>query len=423
VRQAITIHYSHLPKIEVARLYATLGRLLLSQGRAREAIRELRGAYTTVHESPRKAESEAHIHVHESPPQAESEAQIRIESAGKALECGRYAKARICLRKAVVLLFNECVLKLGRLSPGAPRSSSEFRSIAKAELLRIDNQLAAMMEPPVKEPPSGAQLEEIEERARKPSLKPEIDRLRLGLDKLKEIQERLQQEDLSPPENARYNDLRWVLAQAYLCACQNEEEGGLKLHGVGDATGNDPEALKAEARDLLTSIEHSEEQLEWKPYTERMKHGRPDYPDFKTCRKESGNLAYPVEIDPPEPLYRFEPILTADGLRASTKWVRVSVIPTPPTLALQGLKLHLWGGGLVDARHPVEWLLHPGLLLKTQDQGLCDHCLCFAQIEDRGGKPQSGIRRFPIHEDKQKASAAPSAPVVERIAFTLERTP
>jgi len=144
------------------------------------------------------------------------------------------------------------------------------------------------------------------------------------------------------PRHSLFNEIRWDLAQAYICAAENDKQAHVPLK---DARGRGQQALP-----LLKGIRQDEQKREFRPFTDlrtlidlgfyqpvcaRNKDGTPEYP-IKSIAATNG-----VQYDLHEgrPKYGSNAGLCdwagVDGYAIDTKDRKVS-----------SLWLHVWGGGV-----------------------------------------------------------------------------
>lgn len=192
------------------------------------------------------------------------------------------------------------------------------------------------------------------------------------------------------PEHARWNEVRWGLAQAYLCAGTNDLATGVP----------EREAVRREqAVPLLDKIREIEQTREWRPFSSTPKTLDPAW-DYDVCLR---NPRAVVDRLPSEagPLY----VVAAGGLTyeqnrlCDRMGVRVDVRGPGPDNGLDHLVLRVWGGGVSRDLPVVTGEASPHLSVQLHSPPRTTRHYYFAQLysvpDHAESRPVSGV--YPLH--------------------------
>jgi hypothetical protein len=197
----------------------------------------------------------------------------------------------------------------------------------------------------------------------------------LGQARPHEAIEHLEKALMCSGEHTVYNEIRWDLAQAYICAGSNDRDK--------QERGSVPQTIqdgKKKAGELLKHIRETEYPVERNPV-------------------QSGPL-YVLREGRPE----YEPHHISSWMGVLCDATARDGRPVNYTLRegrAEGLQLHLWGGG-VDRRI---WVGEPRANIMLPMEPRDTHDYFFAQLEDPRGEPVSEVYPVSTYANEKDGSA------------------
>jgi tetratricopeptide (TPR) repeat protein len=200
--------------------------------------------------------------------------------------------------------------------------------------------------------------------------------------------EHLREANALAPDHARWNEVRWSLAQAYLCANTND-----------GATTNVPEGLRVRrehALPLLDAIRLIEETREGGPFSSIPATLDPAV-DYHVCRRNPTAIVDRLPA-PDGPLHvlapggiRYEPNRLCDRMGVRADWgVRTDqdAATGRAYLPSERVVLRVWGGG-VSREIPLDSPQHLSVQLHSPPRAT--HHYYFVQLENARGMPVSEV--------------------------------
>jgi tetratricopeptide (TPR) repeat protein len=217
----------------------------------------------------------------------------------------------------------------------------------------------------------------------------------LGQARPHEAYEHLEKAVACAPEHALYNEVRWDLAQAYLCAGNNDSESWSKDK---DAQAR-AQTLKGKAIPLFKFIQDKEQYREEQPFLRN-----PDCLDpsrsQSACRRHQGlpELQLEKRPDPDGPYFELREGKPRYSGYAICNWMGV----TADAFDMEGrpssdLQLHLWGGGI--ERRITVGAPRANIVLGTEPRTTHDYY--FAQLEDSKRKALSKVYSIPTFANEK----------------------
>jgi hypothetical protein len=187
------------------------------------------------------------------------------------------------------------------------------------------------------------------------------------------------------PKHPNYDEIRWDLATAYLCAAHNQPEQ------IASATD-----WRGKAASLFKDIRDHEQVRETQPFSnDRL---MLDAARSRSVCQRDPNYSVEAEPDPAGPRYilinnDYGPYLTCDwlGLVTDVKDIQGN--------AVDDLQVHVWGGG-IDRRMWVGDNPRDDMVLASHPRETRDYY--FAQLEDSDRKPVSDVYPIPTYDDCEK---------------------
>jgi len=179
------------------------------------------------------------------------------------------------------------------------------------------------------------------------------------------------------PKHASYDELRWDLAEADLCAAHNDEDARL-------TDSRHIQAMKMEAGELLEGIRHNEEPREFRPFSNAPRRLDPAHTQLACQRR----FALQSVGDSAETWFRLLEGRPHYSAYKICRWLGVLGDAYDGSLEpLDSLWLHVWGSG-VDGRIRVGDAPRDAIFLSYTPRN--SHGEYLARLENAAGGPASG---------------------------------
>jgi tetratricopeptide (TPR) repeat protein len=196
----------------------------------------------------------------------------------------------------------------------------------------------------------------------------------------------------SVPQHPAFDEIRWDMAQAYMCAASNDRTAHVPAAKV--------DSLRAKASPLLEQIRQHERTSEAQAFTNdpaRLDLARSQM----ACQWLRGPEGTLVEVEPGSPAYQLKGGKPEYGSHAPCAWLGViaDAVDQNGATAKENLMLHIWGGGVDRGIWVGGDNNREDIVLSSAPRATRSYY--FAQLADKDGSPISVV--YPLETFENEA--------------------